>query len=360
MAARNQRFSSKGRVWENGKELSEDLKRLIVAELIEKGADSVTGHIPDNISLREIAGKFRVHHTTVNNTWRKFVLTRSFEAKKRGQGNTRKLNEGEIQLIEHLKLAKPSISHQEIVGELNQHGNLPYGTSITAISRVVRNELNMTYKKLVKVKGDKFTPQNIIYCQNFLNYMTLVPANKVKFYDESGFDLSMCNPNYGHAYEGNRACEIVNERKGTTWTLMLLCSLEGIDYAKLVGETVETIEYLRFWGEAVRFTTPFGRQMFSAGDHIVLDNASIHRYEAGDVLVDWLAQQQAWMIFTPTYSPEFNAAEFVFNYMKTILKQSHVRQVARQNLPAAIFGIIRTITPRMMYGFYRKLKYLPV
>ena len=68
MAARA-KLSAKGRVWHNGKELSEDLKRFIVAELIEEGADSVTGRIPDNVSLRKISGKFRLHHTTISNTW---------------------------------------------------------------------------------------------------------------------------------------------------------------------------------------------------------------------------------------------------------------------------------------------------
>ena len=63
MVAGAQLFA-KGRIWHNGKELSEDLKRLIVAELIEEGADSVTGHITDNVSLRKISGKFRLHHTT--------------------------------------------------------------------------------------------------------------------------------------------------------------------------------------------------------------------------------------------------------------------------------------------------------
>ena len=44
--------------------------------------------------------------------------------------------------------------------------------------------------------------------------MSTVPAHKVKFYDESGFDLTMYNPSYGHAYKENRACEIVSGRKG--------------------------------------------------------------------------------------------------------------------------------------------------
>ena len=106
MAARA-KLSAKGRVWHNGKELSEDLKRLIVAELIEEGANSFTGRIPDNVSLRKISGKFRLHHTTISNTWRKFVQSQSFEPRRRGQGNCSKLDFDEIQLIEHLKLAKP-------------------------------------------------------------------------------------------------------------------------------------------------------------------------------------------------------------------------------------------------------------
>ena len=37
----------------------------------------------------------------------------------------------------------------------------------------------MSYKRLVKVKAEKFAPHNIVYCQQFLNYMSSVPANKI-------------------------------------------------------------------------------------------------------------------------------------------------------------------------------------
>ena len=55
----------------------------------------------------------------------------------------------------------------------------------------------MTYKRLTKAKAEKFTPQNIAYCQAFLNYMVTVPKHKVKFFDEAGLDLSVSNPVYG-------------------------------------------------------------------------------------------------------------------------------------------------------------------
>ena len=34
---------------------------------------------------------------------------------------------------------------------------------------------------------------------------------------------------------------------------MLLCSLEGIDYAKMIPVPVNIVEYLRFFGEATCF-----------------------------------------------------------------------------------------------------------
>ena len=111
----------------------------------------------------------------------KFVESRSFEPKRRGQGNCSKLDFGEIQLIEHLKLAKASITYREIVMELNQHSNIiPFGTSVTATSEVVPEQLKTIYKKLVKVKGEKFTPQNILYCQNFLSY-SIIKLIKTQF-----------------------------------------------------------------------------------------------------------------------------------------------------------------------------------
>ena len=84
--------------------------------------------------------------------------------------------------------------------------------------------------------------------------------------------------------------------------------------------------------------------MFSPNDHIVLDNASMHRFEAGDVLVDWFARQNCWMVFTPTHPPEFNAAELVFSYIKGVLKYPPLGQIAQQDLPRAIFVILRNFS----------------
>ena len=137
-----------------------------------------------------------------------------------------------------------------------------------------------------------------------------------------------------------------------------MCSLEGIDYTRKVLENVNTIEFLRFCGQAQRFPTPFGRRMYSVDDHIIIDNTSIHCFDGGDVLVQWLAKRNCWLVYTPVYSPEFNDAELVFNYLKTILKLSSYRQLARQNLPATVFDILSGITPQFSFEFFKELRYL--
>ena len=49
--------------------------------------------------------------------------------------------------------------------------------------------------------------------------MSGVRAENVKFFDEVGINLQMCNPTHGHAERGNRAVEVVKAGKGTNHTL---------------------------------------------------------------------------------------------------------------------------------------------
>lgn len=46
----------------------------------------------------------------------------------------------------------------------------------------------------------------------------------------------------------------------------------------------------------------------------------------------------------PTYSPEFNPAEHVFNKLKTILKHFEFQELLRDYLHLAVYGALKTIT----------------
>ena len=77
-------------------------------------------------------------------------------------------------------------------------------TSKSAIGRAVQtrldNGLRWTWKGLSHAKQDKFIPENIDYCQDFLNFLSKVDPYKTKCFDEAGFRSPDCGrPNYGHS-----------------------------------------------------------------------------------------------------------------------------------------------------------------
>ena len=341
-------ISKLGRPYENGKALDVSTRRLVITDLI------------DGMSAKAVGKKYKLGTKVVTKIKYRyeqdgtvFPTNRKFTT-----GNPKKLDKNDIDFIRHLKQVKPSISYNEIYNQVTQFCHLPSGTSRSAIGRAVRDDLQMTYKRLTKAKAEKFTPQNIAYCQAFLDYMATVPKHKVKFFDEAGLDLLVCNPVYGHSEKNTRAVEVVSGKKGPSWTLMLLCSLDGIDYAKMIPVPANTVEYLRFFGEANMFRSPMGNAMFKNGDHVVVDNAPFHRGAASPVLGNWLGRQGTGLVYTPYYSPEFNAAELVFNYLKIMLKNNNIRQMAHRNLPAVVYGLLDNLTPRHMLAFINELGYL--
>ena len=165
---------------------------------------------------------------------------------------------------------------------------------------------------------------------------------------------------YGHAEKGEVAIEIVPRDRGCKFTLMLLCSIEGIDYAKIIPGAAITIDFLAFWGEAARFLSPFGRPLFANGSNIAIDNCPIHRFDGAEALAEFLMQWGTWLVFLPNYSPEFNAAELVFGHMKKIAKWPGFRRIANDNLEAAFYGILASVDYVKMNSFYRSMQYFRI
>ena len=133
---------------------------------------------------------------------------------------------------------------------------LPERTSITAVSNVIHKELNTSYKRLIGAKAEQFSPENIRYCEMLVNIMKNLHAVDLKFFDEAGINLQVCNPTYGHARKGEVAGEIVPRDRRCQFTFMLFCSIEGIDYAKIIPGAANTIDFLALWGEAARVLSP--------------------------------------------------------------------------------------------------------
>ena len=70
------------------------------------------------------------------------------------------------------------------------------------------------------------------------------------------------------------------------------------------------------------FQSPIGNAIFKNRDHVVIDNAPFHRGAPSPALENWLGRQGIGLVYRPYYSPEFNAAELVFSYLRIMLKRT--------------------------------------
>ena len=62
-----------------------------------------------------------------------------------------------------------------------------------------------------------------------------------------------------------------------------------------------------------------GRPAFDRGDIIVMDNLTVHHFDDGEVLEDWLAEMGIQLLYTPIYSPDLNPIEGCFGEVKATL-----------------------------------------
>lgn len=161
---------------------------------------------------------------------------------------------------------------------------------------------------------------------------------------------------YGQSLRGTHAIEISKNKKGANITLNLLCDLEGVLYANTVEGSSDAITFLDFFEEAGRATTDYGNPAIEFRDYIILDNCTSHRFETAQTLQRWLMLRGANLIFTPSLSLEFNAAEYCFNKMKTVLRREEFAPILKQNVHVAICQALAHINVSDMFGFYNMMK----
>ena len=222
------------------------------------------------------------------------------------------------------------------------------------------NDGKWTWKKLTEPVAEKFSPENLNYCQIFVNYIYTVDRNKLKFFDESGIKLpDVGQPNYGHSLTGTAAIEISRNMNFPNITLNLLCGLDGIIFANTIGGTSNSMTFLKFLKSLVMFFSQ------TASHHIITVITLLWTTHQFAVIELEKCLGNGWMIlvallynYLTTYSPEFNPAELVFNKLKTILKRFEFRELFRDNLHVAVYEALKTIAQEDMSGFFRFTGYI--
>lgn len=351
----------RGRKFVNGQSCSNDVRNLIITALIEKGADEITGKVPRGV-YTQVAQQLMVSNSTVTNIWNIYCCYGSVDPLPHAGGKPRKLGDQEVQYIEFLKRERPSVSLNEMQRRLEQNANVT--VSAPVLSRTLNHRLSdgtWTYKKLVRTAKERFTVPNLRYTQAYVDVLHQRNPYKLIFFDEAGFKLpDVGNPTHGHAPVGHRAVEIQSRVQTRNMTLNLAVGLCGL-YADVVCGASNTQNYLEFWDDAATYGENFDDTAFlSAGNTVVVDNCATHRNAGGRALSHFLQNIGVDYVFTPSYSPDMNVAEFVFGKLKCLMKAEPYRTMCRENMENAIFNVLAEITANDIRGFFRKVGYLNV
>ena len=130
-----------------------------------------------------------------------------------------------------------------------------------------------------------------VYCQQFIDTVSSLPPEKIKFFDEAGIHYGIGNPVYGNSLKGTPAIEVTRgNQKGANISLSLLCGMEGVLYANTVEGASNCINFLNFFGETGQVTTSNGNPAMEFGDYIIMDNCATHRFESGHIVHVWFLQ----------------------------------------------------------------------
>eukprot|EP01129_Flabellula_baltica_P007609 TRINITY_DN297_c0_g1_i1.p1 TRINITY_DN297_c0_g1~~TRINITY_DN297_c0_g1_i1.p1 ORF type:complete len:311 (+),score=42.82 TRINITY_DN297_c0_g1_i1:1351-2283(+) len=204
-----------------------------------------------------------------------------------------------------------------------------------------------TWKKPQMVHKAKFSRRNEIKYNNHLNWMLEVDITRLKFLDESHFDYRRLGRQRGIGPRGQRVHCCNTNRLGQTFSLTLITSLvhDPPYYFEIREQSNTQWDFFSFVTDSILeyFLVP--------GDFLVVDNATVHL--GRDMIGELLPRLDALdirMVTLPTYSPELNPCELVFNVVKGYCRGN----ASELTLERSVRESFRYITPQKMRGFYDK------
>ena len=312
------KISKRGRTFESGKNLSTDLRRSIIDEIILNGGNAITGYFPGYYET--VASRFRVARSTVRKVWKRYCegLSEAPEAKGGANRNREKLTQDDLELIEALKVRRGSITLQEICDELEAIGDFDGNISSSTVCRIIRNRMPSgklySRKKVTRLAKERFTHANMVYTQLFINYVNSKDPYTVKFFDEAGIQIPGVGTRlYGNSPIGERCVEVIRKCPSPNYTLNAMTSLyDGVSYFNILDGPTNTVQFLNFFDEVCQNTSATtDRPLLECGDTVIMDNLSCHHYEGGVLLEDLFNEMGIELLYTPIYSPDLNPAENV-------------------------------------------------
>ena len=93
--------------------------------------------------------------------------------------------------------------------------------------------------------------------------------------------------------------------------------------------------------------------LLEPGDVVILDNLNVHKSPRAAQAV---AEQGAWLLFPPKYSPDLNPIEMAFAKLKALLRKAAARTL--DNLWRAAGDICSLFTPSECWNYLKAAGYV--
>ncbi|MES9994045.1 MAG: transposase [Candidatus Thiodiazotropha sp.] len=235
------------------------------------------------------------------------VGDKTVSAKPHGGGQSSKLSGPDLDFLLAMKKEKPTITYSEMRECLRRHSHVPGGSvSLSLIGKIVRQNFDMTFKKVTRPEGERFSAKNLRYTQAFIDHIQTLNPNKVLFMDESGYKPIVAHRSMGHSECGVRCIEVTRYQAGPHITLNLLVALNGPHFYNFIDGSSTMAYYVQFFTDAYHANTNDGMPIISPGDVIVVDNSPLHHNQAEFLLSNFFAPLGVQIIFMTRYSPDFS------------------------------------------------------
>jgi transposase len=165
----------------------------------------------------------------------------------------------------------------------------------------------------------------------FQDLAQTLPVERLVVVDESGTRLDMATA-YARAPRGERAYDVTLENYGPNVSLIAGLRATGMTAPWVVEGAVNTAVYETYVQHILAPT-------LQPGDIVVMDNLRCHKSEAVRQSIE---ARGAYLLFLPSYSPDFSPIEYAFSKLKAGLRR--LRALTFEALLDAIAQALQSIT----------------
>lgn len=201
--------------------------------------------------------------------------------------------------------------------------------SQSTICRALK-KIGISYKKITYQATEQLRKENQEKIKHFIEVIlpSLLQSNaNIFFLDECSFHLNEA-PRRGYYWKNSRLVCQKPSNKGKNQTLILLAQItngEKIIHSKLIEEGLNSEKFHKFLSE---FNPPNNGKR----NVLIMDNLSVHRANKSYLdlgltpIKELLKSKNVEVIFLPSYTPEINPIEEMFNITRQHVEGEQARE----------------------------------